>query len=110
MVNVTFFKDSSDQFIGFELLGHAEADEPGKDIVCASVSTLVITIINSVETFTEDAFVCESKEESGFIKLIINDELSNESKLLLNSLYLGIYGILSDEDNEQYITLNIKEV
>ena len=109
MINVIFYKDSSDQFVGFELLGHAGAAEYGKDIVCASVSVLVINTINSVETFTDDDFVCDVEEESGFIKFIINDELSNESKLLLNSLYLGINGIL-DEDNEQYITLSIKEV
>lgn len=109
MINVTFFKDSSNQFVGFEFKGHAGADEYGKDIVCAAVSVLVINTINSIEKFTNDGFVCDSDEESGLMRFHLQDKLSNESSLLLKSLYLGIEGILS-EDNEQYITLIVKEV
>ena len=108
MINVTFFKDSSDQFVGFELSGHAGYDEYGKDIVCASVSVLVINTINSIEKFTDDNFKCDADEESGLIKLHPNVKLSNESKLLLNSLYLGISEIA--QENKKYITVKIKEV
>ncbi len=108
MINVTFFKDSSDQFIGFESVGHAGYDEYGKDIVCASVSVLVINAINSIEELTDDDYVCDVDEKSGSIKLHPNTELSKESKLLLKSLYLGILGV--SEENKKYITLKVKEV
>ena len=108
MINVTFYKDSSSQFIGFEFTGHAGADEYGKDIVCAAVSVLVINTINSIEEFTDDDFTCDTDEDSGTIKFHLNGELSNESNLLMNSLCFGIQGIL--EDNEKYITLIFKEV
>ncbi len=108
MINVTFFKDSSNQFVGFKSKGHAGADEYGKDIVCAAVSVLVINTINSIEKFTDDDFTCEADEVSGDINFRLNSKLSNESNLLLNSLYLGINDV--KEDNEQYITLRIKEV
>lgn len=111
MIDVTFFKDSSDQFVGFEFLGHAEADEIGKDIVCAAISVLVVNAVNSIEAFTEDDFICDADEESGgMVKLLMNGELSNESNLLLNSLYLGVQGVRDEDDNEKYITLEIKEV
>ena len=48
MINVTIYKDSSDQFVGFEFDGHAEADEYGRDIVCAAASVLSINTINSI--------------------------------------------------------------
>lgn len=112
MINVTFFKDSSNQFVGFESKGHAGADEAGKDVVCAAVSVLVINTLNSIEAFTDDEFFYDiDLEELGYVHLQFDtesNELSNESKLLLNSLYLGIQGV--EKNNEQYITLNIKEV
>jgi len=108
MISVTFYKDSSDQFVGFKSKGHAGADVYGKDIVCAAVSVLVINTINSIEKFTDDDFTCETDESSGEISFHLKGKLSNESNLLLNSLYLGIKEVR--EDHEQYITLRIKEV
>lgn len=108
MIHVTFFKDSSSQFVGFEVAGHAGADVYGKDIVCAAVSVLVMNTINSIEEFTDDDFTCESDEDAGVIKFHLNGELSNESDLLMNSLCLGIQGII--EENKKYITLIFKEV
>lgn len=109
MIHVTFFKDSSNQFVGFEFAGHAGADEFGKDIVCAAVSVLVINTVNSIEEFTDDDFICDTDEKSGIIRFHLNGELSKESILLMNSLCLGIQGVL-DDDNEKYITLKFKEV
>ena len=37
-----------------KIKGHAGYDEPGKDIVCAGVSTLVQTLIQSIEELTSD--------------------------------------------------------
>lgn len=108
MINVTFFKDSSSQFVGFEFAGHAGANVHGKDIVCAAVSALVINTVNSIEEFTDDDFTCDTDEDAGNIKFHLNGKLSNESNLLMNSLCLGIKGIL--EDNKKYITLIFKEV
>lgn len=108
MINVTYFKDSSNQFVGFEFNGHAGAGEYGQDIVCASVSVLVINTINSIEKFTDDGFVCDTDEESGLIRFQFKSELSNESRLLLDSMMLGVEAIW--QDNTEYIEIVIKEV
>lgn len=108
MISVTFYKDSANQFVGFEFLGHAEADEYGKDIVCASISVLVINTINSIEEFTDDDFTCDADEETGMIRYHLNGELSNESSILMKSLVLGVQGV--HEDNEKYIKIVFKEV
>ena len=36
--------------------GHAGYAEAGQDIVCAAVSALIITTVNSLEKFTDDKF------------------------------------------------------
>lgn len=108
MISVTFFKDSDSQFVGFEFLGHAGADEYGKDIVCAAISVLVINTINSIEEFTDDDFTCDINEEKGMISCHLNGELSDESSILMKSLVLGVQGVR--EDNEKYIKIVFKEV
>ena len=108
MINVTIFKDSADQFIGFKFSGHAGFDVSGRDIVCSAVSVLVINTVNSIEKFTDDDFVCDTDEKSGMIEFHLNGKLSNESKILMNSMVLGIQGI--KEDNEKYIKIKFKEV
>ena len=47
MIKATF-KKSNGSFIEYEVTGHANYAEHGKDIVCAGVSTLFITITNQL--------------------------------------------------------------
>ena len=54
MIRVTVEK-SNDTYVSFRSKGHAGYAPAGEDIVCAAVSALIITTVNSIETFTEDA-------------------------------------------------------
>ena len=51
--------------------GHANFDEYGKDIVCASVSSIVITSINAILRIDEKAINYQEKEGLVIIKLNI---------------------------------------
>ena len=42
--------------------GHAGYAEAGQDIVCAAVSALIITTVNSLEKFTDDKFDVQEKD------------------------------------------------
>jgi hypothetical protein len=111
MVNVTFVnkKVGDDTYIsGFQFSGHAGFADSGKDIVCAGISALVLNAINSIETFTEDLFTCEVKEESGDVSFSLVERPSEKAELLLESLLLGVTGI--QETYQQYITLDFREV
>ena len=46
--------------------GHAGYAEAGQDIVCAAVSALIITTVNSLEKFTDDKF--DVQEKDGFVR------------------------------------------
>lgn len=109
MINVIIYQDSSKQYIGFMLKGHAGYDVSGKDIVCAAVSTLVINTINSIEQLSKDKFIFENDESTGYIKLLLEDKVSLESRILLESLVLGLKSILENE-NKKYIRIVFKEV
>jgi uncharacterized protein YsxB (DUF464 family) len=109
MINVTIFKKSDGGFDGFKVTGHAGFAEEGKDVVCAAVSALVINTINSIEQLTNDKFLAESDENDGRIKLKFLSENSKETKLLMESLILGIKGVKEDYD-KKYIHIFFKEV
>ena len=62
--------------------GHANYDELGKDIVCASVSSMVITTVNAILRIDNDA-IKYSDNNGVTIDIIKDDEIVNK---LINNL------------------------
>ena len=110
MIRVTVYKTSRHEYTGFDVTGHAEYDDPGKDIVCAAASALVINAVNSIERFTDDETSCVSDEESGSITFRFSRIPSHDASLLLDSMILGLEEIEDDNDYEPYIDIIFKEV
>ena len=69
-----------------EIKGHAMYDDYGKDIVCAAVSSIVITTINAILSFDENAINYENKE--GYINIDIVNESETTKKLINNMVKL----------------------
>jgi uncharacterized protein YsxB (DUF464 family) len=65
MITITFFAKEIEQDVkfnvesvtGFRTEGHAGYAEYGNDIICAAVSILVMTTINSIEELTSSVFI-----------------------------------------------------
>jgi uncharacterized protein YsxB (DUF464 family) len=108
MIKVSIHWNNNGQMIGFRCLGHAGYAESGSDIVCAAVSALVITTMNSIEQFTSDTFDFQEDEESGLVDFKIVSSLSDRSELLLASLLLGLQGI-EEGYGHKYIKVNRKK-
>ncbi len=62
--------------------GHANYDELGKDIVCASVSSMVITTVNAILRVDNET-IRYSDNDGVIIDIIKNDEIVNK---LINNL------------------------
>ena len=91
MITVEIRK-SGEEYQGFSCKGHAGYGEAGKDIICAAVSALTVNTINSIEKFTKDAFKAE--EADGMVRWKFTKlPLSSETKLLMDSLVLGLENI-----------------
>lgn len=63
--------------------GHALYDDYGKDIVCAAVSSIVITTVNAILSINKNSITFD---ESVMIRVIKNDEITD--KLLINMINL----------------------
>lgn len=110
MTKVTFYQNSDLEYIGFTVEDHSEYAEENSDIVCASISVLVINTINSIEKLTKDAFTFDENQEKASIKFKFDGNHSKEADLLLKSLVLGLQGIEDDETYSNYIDIIFKEV
>ena len=75
---------------GFKVSGHANYDEPGKDIVCAGVSAVTVGSINSVEALT--GIVLPNRMQSGYLEATVPAKLEEGQKerigLILESMLI----------------------
>lgn len=81
MIKVTRYAD------GITVQGHAGYDVIGKDIVCAGVSTLIQTLIQSIQELTADKIEYEMKAGNVSIKFWC---LSGEARTLINAFFIGV--------------------
>ena len=110
MINVTIFRDSSDEYRGLSLVGHAGYAEYGQDIICAAASILSTNLVNSIENLTKDKISYNVDEDTGLLTMSFDDkQISSESKLLVDSFILGINSI-RDSYGDTYIKISYKEV
>ena len=80
-----------------------------KDMVCASISVLVINTINGLEKFTDTKMKVQTNEETGFIRCDFLNDLSPEATVLMDTLVLGLSDI-SRQYGEKYCLVEFKEV
>ena len=80
--------------------GHANYDEKGKDIVCASVSSIVITTINAIIEINPDAIDYSDLDNELIIRKLKEDETVNK---LLNNMILLLENL--EKDYKDYIKI-----
>ena len=73
--------------------GHAQYEASGKDIVCAGVTALVTTLIDSITGLTNDKIQYEIMP--GWADIHFRD-LSEDSKVLVDSFFLGVCNIANE--------------
>ena len=100
MIKVRIVKNNN-QIESIHLKGHAGYADFGKDIVCASFSTMVITTINAILEIDSEAI---SYTDNNNLE-IINIKKDNITNSLLNNLVNMIYELRDTYDKN----INIKE-
>ena len=109
MTTITIYKSENGSYRRFTCNGHAGYDDYGKDIVCASVSCLVINTINSMDELVHEKMEITTDERKGLIDCRFIGDLSSQGMLLMDSMILGLQGIVSDY-GKKYLELKLREV
>ena len=99
-VNLIYNKDI---LKGFEITGHADYDEHGKDIVCAAVSMLAYTSVNSLDSYDYEV---EFSDDEETMKLLVKNP-SHDSEVILNTFSTGILTLTQSYSDfvEAYTTI-----
>ena len=84
MLKVVVKKQNS-EIKKINLLGHADYDDYGKDIVCSSASSIMITTVNAIMMFDKSYITYEPKKDNFEIILNKNDKVvDNLIKNMIN--------------------------
>lgn len=108
MIDVTIYKNSDLDSVGFYVSGHAGYANTGEDIVCSAVSALTITVCNSLEALCEEAFHMNSNQETGEIEYFFDETPGHDALLIMKVFEIGISDICNSYSD--YICLTFKEV
>ena len=110
MTQITFYKTSADEYESFVCDGHAGFADYGQDIVCASISVLVINTINALDDITGEAIDVDADEDTGRIRCrFMKLPLKETSRALMDSLVLGLTQI-EKQYGKNYCKLTFEEV
>ena len=104
MIDVIICKPG-DHYTKFQVKGHAGYAEMGKDIVCASVSALTITLENSLGSLS-DVPIMTAKYINEECPNIVIPVPSDKTDLLIEAYKIGIEGV--QEAYPDYVKLHLE--
>ena len=117
MTTVIIIKNSRKQYRGFICDGHADYAKKKyffkqPDILCSSISTLVINTMNSLEKLTGELENMDQEvdERDGYISCQFKTPITNEKSIvLLDAMVLGLKQ-LSIEYGSEFLQVKFEEV
>ncbi len=110
MTTVVIQKDHNGSYRGFYCMGHAEYAKPGKpDVLCAAISALTVSTINSLEVLAGEVLTTAEDEKTGFLKCDFESILQEKSCFLMDSLVFSLKNI-SREYGRKYLQVKFEEV
>lgn len=109
MTDVIMLKKSGNT-VGFVVNGHTGYADSGEDLICASVSTLVYTALNSMNEVAdverEDMDV-DIDEELGYTSLKLK-KIDSRTEIVFDVFSVGIK--MLTQSYSDYVTLKFEEV
>lgn len=95
-------KKENNKFKKINLLGHTEYDDYGRDIVCSSASSIMITTINAIMMFDKNYITYEEKKDNFIIVVNKNNEI-------VDNLILNMLNMLKELANDYSKNIKIEE-
>ena len=110
MIHAVFERAEDGELRCAEITGHAGSGEYGFDVVCASVSTLAINFINSIEKFAGYEPILElNEEEGGYLRIEIPMDIPPHQRemtqLFFESFFLGMANL--SENSSEFVQTRV---
>ena len=111
MINVVIEKGLSEKVRSFEMKGHADFAEHGKDLVCAAASAVSFGAVNAIMSLTKITPDIQQGQDGGFIKVSFPqnlDSITDEHvQLLVQAMIVSLQTI--EHDYGQHIKITFKK-
>lgn len=110
MIKIKISRNKNNDIVYFSIEGHANYDEFGEDIVCASISILGQTIVLALDEVADIDVTYEMDE--GWLTCQIPENIDNKQReranVIIDTMLIGIKGTI--EMYPEYIKLQDEEV
>ena len=107
MIRVNFLTLETGEICGFEVCGHANYGEHGKDIVCAAVSSAAYMVVNTISDVLNVSAEVNVRDD-GYMYLRVPDKSVYLCEILLKGLKNHL--ILMEESYPRNLKVNYEEV
>ena len=109
MIRIKVYRDHNDNVTKFSVEGHANAEDSGRDIVCASISILAQTTVLALYELLNIDVIYELEDGWLYCQLPeLHDDTRMKANIIIDTMVIGIKGTM--EMYSDFIELLDKEV
>ena len=102
MIKINIRYSSTGEFLQLETIGHANSAPLGEDLICASVSGIILGGINALKG-KNYTFKCD--EITGEIKLCNIGKMDEHDKIVIETIVTQIQAVC--RDNPKFVKLSV---
>ena len=108
MIKIIIKKQSSGRINSFEMTGHANFAEYGKDLVCAAASAVSFGAVNAIIALTGKTPEIQQGSEGGYLKVSFPETKENDhdTQLIVKAMIVSLQTI--ENDYGQHIKIILK--
>lgn len=109
MITVTVTKEQSGRIRSFEMTGHANFADHGKDLVCAAASAVSFGAVNAVIALTGKTPEIHQGADGGYLNVIFQNipENNYDIQLIVQAMIVSLQTI--EQDYGQHIKIIFKK-
>jgi uncharacterized protein YsxB (DUF464 family) len=104
------FKKQNGLWTSLEVSGHSGYSTAGSDIVCAGISTAVISSVNLLDKLIEGCFDVNQNEKDGYVSIYNLDyqNIEESKKTFVDLIFRNLYDTLKDIEDQYPKNLKVK--
>lgn len=104
MIQITVQEQASGRINSFEMSGHADYAEHGKDLVCAAASAVSFGAVNAILTLTGNTPAIQQGEDGGYLKVVLPEtEDDHDQQVIVRAMIVSMQTI--EQDYAQFIKI-----
>jgi|SRR5690625_2878267 len=103
MIKVNIHENDDGRVVSFNMSGHADFDEYGKDIVCAGASAVVFGNVNAIISMTDADPEIELDDDGGYLQFSVENPNDEKLQTLLEAMIISLKTI--EEEYNDYIRI-----